>query len=294
MIKISIVIRTLNEETYLEELLEAIENQKKDDFALETVIIDSGSTDRTLEIAQSYGASITHINKSEFTFGKSLNLGTEFSTGEIIVYISGHCIPTSTSWIDNLTKPIRNKISGYTYGRQVGRDTTKFSEEMLFQKYYPEISKIPQQDFFCNNANSAVDRIVWEKYKFDENLTGLEDMYLAKEYVNDGGKVSYVSDAIVFHIHDEKWSQTKNRYEREAIALQEIMPEIQITFIDMIRYFFAAIFGDFSIAISEGKFRKEVVGILSFRLAQYWGTYKGNHELRALSKNKKDSYFYPH
>ena len=31
------------------------------------------------------------------------------------------------------------------------------------------------------------------------------------------------------HIHDETWTQTKHRYERESLALQSIMPEIQMT-----------------------------------------------------------------
>lgn len=293
MMKISVVIRTLNEEAYLNELLESIKGQNKDNFSIECIIIDSGSSDRTIEIARSHGSLITYIKKEEFTFGKSLNLGTEFSSGNIISYISGHCIPTSKEWLNSLTKPIRDGISGYSYGRQVGRDTTKFSEEQIFQKYYPDFSKIPQDDFFCNNANSAIERNIWEKYKFDENLTGLEDLHLAKRYFNDGGKISYVSDAEVFHIHNEKWKQTRNRYEREALALQEIMPEVQVSFIDTVRYLLAAVLGDFSKAISKGKFRKEFFNILSFRFAQYWGTYRGNHELRLLSKEKKESYFYP-
>ena len=293
MMKISVVIRTLNEEAYLNELLESIKGQNKDNFSIECIIIDSGSSDRTIEIARSHGSLITYIKKEEFTFGKSLNLGTEFSSGNIISYISGHCIPTSKEWLNSLTKPIRDGISGYSYGRQVGRDTTKFSEEQIFQKYYPDFSKIPQDDFFCNNANSAIERNIWEKYKFDENLTGLEDLHLAKRYFNDGGKISYVSDAEVFHIHNEKWKQTRNRYEREALALQEIMPEVQVSFIDTVRYLLAAVLGDFSKAISKGKFRKEFFNILSFRFAQYWGTDRGNHELRLLSKEKKESYFYP-
>lgn len=293
MMKISVVIRTLNEEAYLNELLESIKGQNKDNFSIECIIIDSGSSDRTIEIARSHGSLITYIKKEEFTFGKSLNLGTEFSSGNIISYISGHCIPTSKEWLNSLTKPIRDGISGYSYGRQVGRDTTKFSEEQIFQKYYPDFSKIPQDDFFCNNANSAIERNIWEKYKFDENLTGLEDLHLAKRYFNDGGKISYVSDAEVFHIHNEKWKQTRNRYEREALALQEIMPEVQVSFIDTVRYLLAAVLGDFSKAISKRKFRKEFFNILSFRFAQYWGTYRGNHELRLLSKEKKESYFYP-
>ena len=66
---------------------------------------------------------------------------------------------------------------------------------------------------------------VWEKHKFDENLTGCEDMELAKRLCADGGKIGYVAEASVFHIHDETWRQVKTRYEREAVALQKLCPK---------------------------------------------------------------------
>ena len=47
----SVVIRTLNEERHLEELLAAIRDQNTPDFDVEVVLVDSGSTDSTLPIA---------------------------------------------------------------------------------------------------------------------------------------------------------------------------------------------------------------------------------------------------
>ena len=55
---ISIVIRTLNEGKYLPELLEAIKSQRKSGFDIETVIIDSGSKDNTIEIAKRFNAKL--------------------------------------------------------------------------------------------------------------------------------------------------------------------------------------------------------------------------------------------
>ena len=51
---VSIIIRTLNEEKYLDELLSAIDVQKKNGFLCEVVIVDSGSTDKTLKIANKH------------------------------------------------------------------------------------------------------------------------------------------------------------------------------------------------------------------------------------------------
>jgi rhamnosyltransferase len=290
---VSIVIRTLNEDAYLSEMLASIAQQERDDFDVEIVIIDSGSTDTTLVIGKSFNAQITHITKDEFTFGRSLNLGSNFSHGDILVYISGHCIPTQVDWLKNLVKPIRDGIAGFTYGRQIGRDTTKYSERKIFDKYFPADSKIPQNGFFCNNANSAIQREIWLQFKFDEEVTGLEDMELAKRYCEQGGKVAYVAEAAVYHIHNESWSQTLRRYEREAIALQKIMPEVHVGRLDMIRYVWASVISDAQAAVKDLCFIKEIFGIVKFRVAQYTGTYRGNHDHRELSKKRKENYYYP-
>ncbi|MFY8298538.1 glycosyltransferase [Pseudoalteromonas sp. SS15] len=289
---VSVVIRTLNEERYLEELLASIKVQESDLFDIEVVLVDSGSTDNTLPIAKSYNCRITYIKKSEFTFGRSLNIGCEFANGDFLVFISGHCIPCDKSWVENLVKPLVETCD-YTYGRQLGRDTTKFSERQLFLKYFPEKSSIPQEGFFCNNANSALRKDVWEQFKFDEQLTGCEDMYLAKDIVAKGGLIGYVAEAGVYHIHDESWKNVQIRYEREAIALQKIMPQVHVSVQDMIKYIVVGIVKDVKISIKKNVFFKEIYSIIRFRVAQYYGAYKGNHINRKLSQQMKLKYFYP-
>lgn len=290
---VSVVIRTLNEEKHLEELLTAIKNQVSSCFDIETVIVDSGSTDKTIHIATNFGCRITHINKEEFTFGKSLNIGCDFANGKYLVFVSGHCIPKNDDWLHNLVMPLSHGKVAYTYGRQLGRDTTKFSERQLFFKYFPSDSSIPQEGIFCNNANSAIIKNVWEQYKFDEQLTGCEDMYLAKELVKNNMQLGYVANAPVYHIHDESWNKIQIRYEREAIALQKIIPEIHITFFDMLKYIIIGILKDFKVALKERVFFKELASICAFRYVQYSGAYKGNHIHRKLSREMKMKYFYP-
>jgi glycosyltransferase involved in cell wall biosynthesis len=290
---VSIVIRTLNEGKYLGKLLKQISKQRKDNFNIEVVIVDSGSTDDTLKIANSYNSRVTFIDKQNFTFGRSLNIGSAYANGEILVYVSGHCIPTDENWIIKLIDPIRKKTSGYTYGGQLGVDLTKYSEKQIFKKYFPNERKDPQEGFFCNNANSAIKESVWRKLKFDETLTGLEDMELAKRYTHLNGKISYISDASVFHIHDESYSQIKRRFEREALALRHIMPEVNVGLIDVLKYIFSSIFLDFKEALYEKVFLREILSIVKYRSSQYLGTYIGNRIQRKISKKKKDSYFYP-
>ncbi|CAN1556779.1 WcaA Glycosyltransferases involved in cell wall biogenesis [Spirosomataceae bacterium] len=289
---ISIIIRTYNEEKYLSQVLETVFSQADcPDF--EVIVVDSGSTDHTLKIANDFRCKIVSIKKEEFSFGRSLNLGCSNAQGEFLVLVSAHCIPTDKFWLKNLIKPFENPAIALTYGRQLGVEQSKFSEKQLFKKYFPERDANPQEGFFCNNANSCLRKDAWDVRPFDEDLTGLEDMDWAKFQVAQGSKMAYIAEAAVYHIHEETWSQVKRRYEREAFALKDIMPEVHVSFFDMLRYIIVAIFLDAKQALNQRIFFKTWLEICFFRIYQYLGTYTGNHLHRKISKKKKEQYFYP-
>lgn len=290
---VSIVIRTLNEARHLPAVFDALDRQLMPDFGMEVVLVDSGSTDGTIEIAESRGARISKIAKADFTFGRSLNQGCDAAAGEILVFISGHCIPCHENWLAELIGPIREGVSAYTYGKQVGNADSKFSECQLLKKYFPDVSRIPQQDFFINNANSALAKSVWTNHRFDESLTGLEDMDLGKRLTSIGHKIAYVAEAGVYHLHEESWRQVKRRYERESIALQKILPEVHLSFGDFLRFVVSSILLDFGAALQERKLHNVAVEIVLFRFLQFWGAYRGNHIHRQLSREAKYRYFYP-
>ena len=289
----SIIIRTYNESKYLEELLKAIQSQRSSAVDHEIIVVDSGSTDRTVNIALKFGCRIVRISKEDFTFGRSLNYGCEAASGAILVFVSGHCVPTNSSWLQELCSPLVDGHVAYTYGRQEGRDTTKYSEQLLFEKFYPAYDKVPQVGFFCNNANAALLKSEWEELQFDESLTGLEDMHLAKALVAKGKKIGYTAQSSVYHIHDENWAQVRIRYEREAYALQAIMPEVNFTLADFFRFFVSGVLSDVSRALDQRRLLSAFVEIVLFRFNHYWGTYKGSREHRQLTKRKKHDYFYP-
>ena len=291
--RISVVIRTLNEARHLPALLAGIGQQQIGDGSCEVVLVDSGSTDGTLQIAQGHGCRIVHIKKEEFSFGRSLNVGCLAATGDVLVFVSGHCIPCAPDWLAKLVAPLGHGGVVYSYGGQVGNEGTLFSERQIFAKYFPALSQVPQEGFYCNNANSALLRSEWEHTRFDEELTGLEDMYLAKDLVQRGRRLAYVAEARVFHLHDEGWRQVKRRFEREAIALQRIMPEVQLGLLDVTRYAASAIWLDFGAALQERRLGQFFSQIIAYRACQFWGAYKGNHVHRRLSRVAKERYYFP-
>ncbi len=292
-VDISIIIRTLNEAKYLDLLLTSIGNQQIDSLRYEVIIVDSGSTDATLQIAQEHECRILNISRHEFSFGRSLNIGCNAAKGEILVIISGHCVPVDVDWLAKLCQPLLNGQIGYTYGKQIGGEQSHFSEKRIFAKYYPDHGGTVQSEFFCNNANSAIRFTDWKLLRFDEDLTGLEDMELAQRLVKLGGEILYVPNAVVYHYHEESWSQVQRRFEREAIALQRIMPQVHVDLLDLVRYTVSSILKDWRSALSDGVFIKNAINIVLYRWHQYLGVYYGNNDHRRLSHAEKDKYFYP-
>lgn len=288
---VSIIVRTLNEAKFLPECLQKIGEQKYSG-PVEIVVVDSGSTDDTVRIAANFNAKIVHISKSEFTFGRSLNVGCEASSGEVLVLLSAHCIPCDANWLQDLVNPLLEKTSEYSYGRQIARDgVSKFSEGMVFRKYYPEQACSPQVGYFCNNANSAILRSTWQRLRFDEKLTGLEDMELAKRLVNGGGTVSYVASSAVEHIHEESWSRIKIRYEREAAALVDIEPNLNLSISQAFKLFFLSALNDFKAA--DKKFSAMLLEIILYRACQYYGSFVGSRASKLRISRMRQEYFYP-
>ena len=174
----SVVIRAYNEEKHIGRLLEGIQHQTAQD--VELILVDSGSSDSTVSIAESFGVKIVHIPPQEFTFGRSLNLGVQAAISELIVIASAHVYPVYPDWLASLLHPFEDQEVALTYGKQRAPDSARFSEKQIFHQWYPDASKSQQETAFCNNANAAIRKSLWEKNPYDETLTGLEDLAWAK------------------------------------------------------------------------------------------------------------------
>jgi glycosyltransferase involved in cell wall biosynthesis len=288
---ISVVIRCFNERKHIGNLLEALGRQRV--RAHEIIVVDSGSTDGTLDVVRQFPARIVRISPEEFTFGRSLNRGCAAATGEILVFASAHVLPVNDAWLAQLAAPFRDAEVGLVYGRQVGNGTTSFSEHQVFAKHYPPRSDFDQQAPFCNNANCAVRRSLWEQHQYDELLSGLEDLAWAKWLKALGGRIVYNADGGIIHIHEETARQTMRRYRREAIALRRVFPDSHMSLLEMLRFLVYSIGIDVKAAVRAGRLGSVLADILVYRTVQYVGTYLGLHQRSAVTHQMIMRYYYP-
>lgn len=286
----SLIVRTYNEERYLAQVLTAA--KVSGDLLKEIIVVDSGSTDTTVNIASAHGAKLISIEKVNFSFGRSLNIGCAAASGEVVVFVSGHCIPYDKNWLNNLLAPFLDPQVAAVYGRQVGAEHTNYSEGRVFSKYYPP-NYSSQGQTFCNNANAAVRRSIWRRFKYNEDLPGLEDIDLGLKIVAAGFRIEYAAGSVVAHLHHETWQQIRRRYEREAIALRNIHPAIHLSLREAAFCFLSASISDCWHAWEEKLLMRRLNEIIHYRLYQFWGSWLGCRSHRKLNVQEKRIYFFP-
>jgi rhamnosyltransferase len=287
----SILIRTFNEGKSIGRLLDGIGQQTVSD--IETLLVDSGSTDETLEVARRFPVRIISIPPKAFTFGRALNLGLEHACSEKVVFASGHVYPVYNDWIEQLLAPFKDQRVALSYGKQRGNGKTTFSEKRIFVTWFPEGSDHDQKSPFSNNANAAIRRSVWERMPYNEELTGLEDLDWAKKVMEMGFKIAYSAEAEVIHVHEETPSMVYHRYMREALTLKRIYPEERFTFIDFFKLLSGNILSDMYHARRQGIFFKNSRSIIVFRLMQFWGTYRGYKKRGPVTNALRRRMYYP-
>lgn len=287
----SIIIRSYNEEKHIEKLFAGIMEQTNTNH--EIILVDSGSTDTTLTIASKYPIKTVYIAPEDFSFGKALNKGCKVARGKYLVFISAHCWPVYNNWLECLLAPLENPDVALTYGKQRGDVSTRYSEHQIFSSWFPDTSCFDQGHPFCNNANCAIRRDIWEVLPYNEDLTGLEDLDWAKRAMAMGYRIAYSAEAEVTHVHDETPERIYNRYRREAIALKQIIPSEHFTFWDFIRLFPINVINDCWKALMDGALIKNLKSIIQFRYMQFKGTYRGFTQSDPVSQDLKRIFYYP-
>ncbi len=287
----SIIIRAYNEESHIRRLLLGIFEQSLKN--VQVILVDSGSTDGTVAAASEFAVDVVHISPEKFTFGRSLNKGIAAAGANLVVMASAHVYPVYPDWLDQLLAPFADEKIGLTYGKQRGTSHSHFSEQQIFKHWYPDDSEPLQEYPFCNNANAAIRRKLWELHPYDETLPGLEDLEWAKWLHSTGFGISYVAEAEIIHVHHEKPKRIFNRYLREGMAFKRIFPQERFGRADLVRLFYHNSVDDLKSARRQGVFWRNFFPVIRFRWAQFYGTYCGYRQPGQLTWGLRQTFYYP-
>ena len=98
VLDVSVIVPTWNEEKYLPRCLRSLVNQSSN-VPFEVIVVDGGSTDKTVEIAKQYADKV--LIKPRQPVGAARNTGAEQASGDIVAFIDADTI-ASEKWLDGI------------------------------------------------------------------------------------------------------------------------------------------------------------------------------------------------
>lgn len=204
MEKIGVVIRTLNEAELLGTCLETLAQQQSP-YELDVLVVDSGSTDATLDIARAHGARIYEIAPEDFDYSRALNLGLERVEGDLILLLSAHAIPVDDHWIANMVAPFDDPQVAGVAARQLPWPGAPWREVLRLGRDFGSADRVftnaEYDEILFSNAVSCIRRSVWLTEPF--TLPAAEDLEWAQRVVRAGWSIAYAACAPAYHSHDE-------------------------------------------------------------------------------------------
>ena len=203
--KVSVIIRCKNEERWIGHAIQSI----IDFFEYpEIIIVNNNSTDNSNKIISMFSnselnnCSIQHLNIVYYSPGKSINLGVQHCSNNLILVMSAHCVLKMID-IEKVKKLLDEYICvwgkqiPFYYGKKINRTRyiwQNFEDEDNIN-YYSNC----EDRHFLHNALCFYKKEILIKYPFDEKLLGKEDRYWIQHMVNIGKKYYYDSSLSCDH-----------------------------------------------------------------------------------------------
>jgi rhamnosyltransferase len=240
---VTVFIPTFNGEKYIEESLRSILGQElPNDYKLEVLLTDSGSSDQTLRIIDRYKDRITinQIPNSEFSHSQTRMSAALRAKGEFIVFLTQDATPINKHWLKNLIEPfyMSDKI-GIVFGKQVPRPNavatikrevatafmslTSSPESILVHRHLSLIDSKPiaPLNTFFSDVNSAVRKDILINEVPFRKVSYAEDQSLAEDMLTRGYLKAYSTLAAVWHSNEFTPKEYMKRKFDEYIGLKE-------------------------------------------------------------------------
>lgn len=181
------------------------------DEDFEVVVVDSGSTDGSRELAAAMGATVVDVHPDEFNHGSARNAGARAGGGEVLVFTVQDAFPQDAGWLARLVAALKEDetVAG-VYGRQLPHDDATPPEVWFLNFLYgprPKTqvatspSELSLETTMFSNVNAAIRRSAWEPDGFADDIIMSEDHEWARRALLDGWKVEYRPGAAVRHSH---------------------------------------------------------------------------------------------
>jgi glycosyltransferase involved in cell wall biosynthesis len=243
---VTVGIPVRNGEQYLGEVLESVGRQEID-RPIELLVVDSGSTDRSREIARAAGARVIEIEPGQFSHGGIRNRIMKLSSADHVAFLTQDATPAHERWLANMLEGFELvEDVALVFGPYIPRATASHCVKRELEEFFagftvdgkPSVQRLdpssaartyrrlPGRLTFFTDANGCVARWAWERVPYRE-APYAEDQLLAAEMIEAGFAKVFRPDAGVYHSHDYGLVTYFRRCFDEWRALREVYGHVE-------------------------------------------------------------------
>lgn len=222
--KVTIIIRTLNEEKDIKSCLDALKAQSlKPDMVM---VVDNLSQDRTIEIVKAFKDPFIKtkiLHNPVIGYSTGLNLGIENAKTPFLVFLSADCIPKK-DWLKELLRVQSLTNSDVVQGSEIlpNLQTNYIHKVLNSQKdSSPRFSRIK----YFNNTNTLYRLDTLKKYGPFKGESGAEDVRMSIAYSNNNKYAHFASNAIVVHDKFKNLDEFKSRIRQHGKVSLQLLTE---------------------------------------------------------------------
>ncbi len=214
---VSIVILTKNEETRIGGCLRSVFAQDFDG-SVEVLVIDSGSTDHTLDIVAATSARLLRIPPEEFHHGRTRHLGVLSTTAPLVVLLNGDATPADERWLSGLVQAVDRPEVGAAYSRQRPYPGAFPMEEFFLQFVYPpapangSAGHLRIMPTFFSTVSCILKRSAYELEPFSAAMIMSEDQEWSVRITRRNLQVVYAPESEVLHSHNYTLTRAFRRF----------------------------------------------------------------------------------
>ena len=214
---VTIVLRSYNEGWALRDTLPALRSQNY--RAWELVVIDSGSTDGSVDMIRSFGPrEFIQIQPAEYVPGRVLNHGMRLAAANTVIFLNADATPQGDNWLRPLAKALQPASRAAVCGRQIPRPDCQAVFACDYERCFGPNRESARWGHFFSMVSSGLRKDVWERRGFLESIQYAEDDEYTRWCAAQGLEVAYCPESVVMHSHNYTPAQAYRRSFGDAQA----------------------------------------------------------------------------
>jgi glycosyltransferase involved in cell wall biosynthesis len=198
MLEASVVIPVLNDSAALMKTLPAVSAQI-DSNRVEIIVVDNGSYDDTVQVAERFGARVLREHAHEGSPYSSRNRGIESASGRVIILLDATCTPEPGWFAAGMAK--LSEDGATVLGGQVRfsfGSSKPTSAELFDSMVHVQMQEAIEQHSYAMTANLFILREVFARQGlFHEAVRSGEDLRWTKAASRSGETLAYCQEAAV-------------------------------------------------------------------------------------------------